>query len=119
MKELADVYVSIRAGNKDKNIAKTPVKGNTIPDRHLLGYPITKKHTVARWGNSGRHGSALRLLVRREADQYQGYILHLPHLFSKQMWPENEKKRQMQIWQSIHGKLDSLCDRVTFKEAAR
>ncbi len=116
MKELADVYVSIRAGNPEKGIERMEVNAGIRPDRHLLGYPVTN-HSVARWGQSGRHGSALRLLVRKEAEQYRGCILHLPHLYSTAMWPEEEKDRQIQIWQSVHRKLDTLCQRVSFEEA--
>lgn len=117
MKDLADIYVSIRAGNEKKNIQKLEVNSRRIPDRHLLGYPVTNHPLeLPNWKKNGRHGSALRLLVRKEADSYRGYILHLPHLFSKKMWPD-EKDRQIKIWQAVHANLDTLCQRVSYQEA--
>lgn len=113
MKDLAGIYISIRAGNTKKSIPKLEVNSGNPPDRHVLGYPITNHNKV--WGPQGRHGSALRLLVRQEANGHRGYILHLPHLFSKEMWP-NGKERQIQIWQKVHGHLDKLCQRVEMKE---
>lgn len=102
MKDLADIYVSLRAGNAKRNIPKIEIKTGGPPDRHVLGYPVTN-HPIQQitrdgrvdrnhpenewrkhWGNTGRHGSALRLIVRKEADgRHRGYFLHLPHLFSK------------------------------------
>lgn len=117
MNELAEIYMNIRldhhfvGGGKD-NPHKTP------QNRHLLGYPAGMNHSVKGWGNNGRHGSSLRLLVRKEAEGHRGYILHLPHLFSKKMWP-GEKERQINIWQSVHKKLDTLCERVSFQEASK
>lgn len=117
MKMLADIYISIRAGNVDKGISKLEVKSGSPPDRHLLGYPVTNHNvTLMNWGNQGRHGSALRLIIRKEADGHRGYILHLPHLFSKEMWP-NGKERQIEIWQKVHSSLDKLCQRVQLEEA--
>lgn len=120
MKDLADAYVSIRAGNAKKNIQKLTINSGSRPDRHLLGYPVTN-HTLAltNWNKNGRHGSALRLLVRKEGTEYRGYILHLPHLFSKEMWPESEKERQINIWQTVHKNLDTLCERVSYQETAQ
>lgn len=136
MKLLADIYISIRAGNVTKGISRLEVKSGSPPERHLLGYPVTnhflypikkeggqidKKHPEyewrKNWGNQGRHGSALRLIVRKEADGHRGYILHLPHLFSKDMWPEADKDRQIKIWQKVHSSLDQLCQRVQLEEA--
>lgn len=108
MRDLAEIYIRIRTGLN--------VINGTPPDRHLLGYPVTN-HSVSlsNWGNQGRHASALRLIVRKENGKYRGYILHLPHLFSQNMWP-NEKDRQLEIWRKVHGKLDELCDRAKFEE---
>lgn len=118
MKDLAGIYVSLRAGNIEKNIQRLDVNSGSRPDRHLLGYPVTNHSlTLPDWGRNGRHGSALRLLVRKETTGYRGYILHLPHLFSKDMWPETEKERQIKIWQKVHRNLDTLCQRVSYQEA--
>jgi len=113
MKTLAEIYIAIRAGNESKGIPKLNVKAGNPPERHLLGYPVTN-HPIAlkNWGNQGRHGSALRLIVRKEPDGHRGYILHLPHLFSKEMWPGG-KEQQIEIWQKVHDRLDTLCQRVT------
>lgn len=134
MRSLADIYISIRAGNDGKGIPKLEINKDSLPERHLLGYPVTnhpvnpilkngqidKKHPEyewrKNWGNQGRHGSALRLIVRKEADGHRGYILHLPHLFSTEMWP-NGKERQIEIWKKVHKSLDALCDRMTTEEA--
>ncbi len=117
MKDLAEAYISIRAGSTQKGIPKLEVNAGSPPDRHLLGYPVTN-HNVTKpgWDNQGRHGSALRLIVRKEADGHRGYILHLPHLFSEQMWKDG-KQRQIEIWQKVHANLDKLCQRVVIKEA--
>ncbi|MBV5329730.1 MAG: type III-B CRISPR module RAMP protein Cmr1 [Chlorobium sp.] len=119
MKDLAEIYVSLRAGNNNKQIHKLEVNQGNPPDRHLLGYPVTNHNVALRnWGNQGRHGSALRLIVRKEADGHRGYILHLPHLFSKEMWSSDTKgkERQIQIWQQVHSSLDKLCQRQEIKE---
>lgn len=116
MRDLAQIYVSIRVGNKQENIPKIEVNRGSPPERHLLGYPVTN-HSVKlpHWGNQGRHGSALRLIVRKDADGYRGYILHLPHLFSKEMW-SGGKERQIKIWEQVHAGLDKLCQRVELQE---
>ncbi len=110
MKDLAEAYIAIRAGDTKKQIQKLEVNSGNPPDRHVLGYPVTN-HSVNRWGKTARHGSALRLLVRKEDNGYRGYFLHLPHLFSNKMWP-NGKDRQIKIWQQVHQNLDRLCNRV-------
>jgi len=120
MKDLAEIYVSLRAGNSNKQISKLEVTTGNPPDRHLLGYPVTNHPVSLRnWGNQGRHGSALRLIVRKEADGHRGYILHLPHLFSKDMWPSDAKgkEQQIKIWRQVHASLDKLCLRVEMKGA--
>ena len=106
MRELAAIYIKVRT-NLDV------IHGNP-PDRHLLGYPVTN-HPVRSWGRSGRHGSALRLLVRKDGAGYRGAILHLPHLFSDTMW-HGEEERQVRIWKSVHQKLDALCRRASYEE---
>jgi CRISPR-associated protein Cmr1 len=106
MRELAEIYVSVRI--------KLDVNKGSPPDRHLLGYPVTN-HIIQlkHWEKKGRHASALRLIVRKENEQYRGYFLHLPHLFSKQMWP-NDKTRQIEIWRNVHKTLGQYCDRANF-----
>jgi CRISPR-associated protein Cmr1 len=116
MKDLAEVYISIRAGSRQKGIPKLDVNLGNPPERHLLGYPVTN-HNIMKpgWGRQGRHASALRLIVRKETDGHRGYILHLPHLFSEVMW-QNGTQEQIKIWQKVHVTLDKLCRRVVTKE---
>ena len=118
MKELAKIYVAIRAGNNQLNIQGLDVVNGTRPERHLLGYPVTHHSLqINGWGNSGRHASALRLKARKEGNAFRGYILHLPHRFSDRMWP-NEKERQIEIWTKVHQNLDKLCERAEYREVA-
>ena len=116
MKSLADIYISVRAGSRAKNIPAINVKSGSIPDRHALGYPVTN-HSVSKtnWKNTGRHGSALRLLVKKLNNGYHGYFLHLPHLFSKDMWPDG-KNQQIKVWRQVHKSLDSMCLRANLQE---
>ena len=108
MNELAEKYLTIRTAFKFSGGGAH----SSPQDRHALGYPAGRNHEVRGWGN-GRHGSALRLLVRKEENGYRGYFLHLPHLFSNDLWP-NGKNRQIKIWQQVHQGLDKLCNRVSF-----
>ena len=114
MNELAEKYLKIRIAHKfhGGGVHQSP------QDRHALGYPTGRNHNVQgqAWGDKGRHGSALRLLVRKEENGYRGYFLHLPHLFSNKMWP-NGKDRQIKIWQQVHQNLDKLCNRVSLQGA--
>ncbi len=114
MKDLAEVYVSIRAGNKKLSIAKLEVNSGSPPERHLLGCPITHHNNY--FGENARHASALRLLVRKGTEGYRGYFLHLPHSFSNDMW-KTGRDRQIKIWQKVHTSLDKLCQRAQFEEA--
>ncbi|MEA1922862.1 MAG: hypothetical protein U9N63_09415, partial [Pseudomonadota bacterium] len=83
-------------------------------DRHILGYPVTNHDKIWGWN---RHASALRLLVRKsEIGLYGGYILHVPHLFSKEMWGELGATEQKKIWRKVHAQLDSLMLRATMEE---
>jgi hypothetical protein len=92
---LADIYVKTRLSLN--------IKARGKQERHLLGYPVTH-HSVPGWQ---RHASALRLLVRKsETGLYNGYILHVPHLFSKKMWGELDAGKQRSIWHKVHEKLD-------------
>lgn len=105
MRDLAENYIKIRT-------SLNVVAGN-LPDRHLLGYPVTN-HSVQRthWGKQGRHSSGLRLLVKKEGNgALRGCFLHLPHAFSNRMWP-NDIQRQIRIWRQVHNRLDELCERV-------
>jgi CRISPR-associated protein Cmr1 len=113
MNELAEIYLQVRLEHHFQGGGPHA----SPQDRHALGYPSGKNHVVKNWGNQGRHGSALRLIVRKEADGHRGYILHLPHLFSKEMWRSDAggKERQIQIWQQVHNSLDKLCQRQEIK----
>jgi CRISPR-associated protein Cmr1 len=111
MNELAEIYLKVRLAHSFQGGGP-----HTTPQaRHALGYPSGNRHGVTSWDNGGRHGSALRLIVRKEADGHRGYILHLPHLFSKKMWP-NGKQQQVEIWRKVHTDLDKLCRRVAIEE---
>ncbi|MEA3240157.1 MAG: type III-B CRISPR module RAMP protein Cmr1 [Pseudomonadota bacterium] len=111
LRELADIYVKIRLVLNIKG-----PKGKK-QDRHLLGYPVTN-HTVQDrgWNKQTRHASALRLLVRKsEGGLCSGYILHIPHLFSKKLWGELDAGKQKKIWRQVHAQLDSLMFRATME----
>ncbi len=110
MRDLAEIYVQTRTFFRFTGGQPHPAQ----QDRHLLGYPVTN-HSVGKWGKQGRHASALRLLVRKQSDGYRGFILHLPHLFSKTMWP-GDVERQKKIWRDVHGRLDELMNRATLEE---
>jgi len=104
LRNLADIYVKTRLSLN--------IVGQGKQDRHLLGYPITH-HAVNVWN---RHASALRLLVRKsETGLYSGYILHIPHLFSKDMWRELGVGKQKNIWRQVHAQLDNLMLRMTME----
>jgi CRISPR-associated protein Cmr1 len=104
MRNLAEIYIQTRLALN--------IKGNDRQDRHLLGYPVTH-HSVSKWQ---RHASGLRLFIRKPATgSYRGYILHVPHLFSKKMWdkPAIEQER---LWKNVHAKLDALAERALLEE---
>jgi len=112
MRDLANVYIKVRT-----SLPFHEGEPHEAPqDRHILGYPVTN-HCVNKthWGKINkkgkcsptRHASALRLIVRKEADGYRGYFLHLPHRFSERMWPD-DVERQKRIWRKVHEKLDEL-----------
>ncbi len=104
LRMLADTYVKTRLSLQ--------IAGRGKQERHLLGYPVTN-HSVPKWN---RHASALRLLVKKSgAGLYRGYILHIPHLFSKEMWAELSAERQKDIWRKVHTKLDDLMSRATLE----
>ncbi len=103
MNDLARLYLKVRLALPFSGKGPHPAP----EDRHVLGYPAGIRHAVADWGNSGRHGSALRLVVRKEPDGHRGYFLHLPHRFSHRMWPD-DLERQQRIWRKVHNKLDEL-----------
>jgi len=112
MRDLARIYVSLRL-----QFPLTGGRHRSPQDRHLLGYPLTNHPVNRRGWKNGRHASGLRLLVRKDGDKrHRGYFLHLPHLFSTAMWPEEEKQRQLRIWQKVHRKLDEECRRIDFGE---
>lgn len=110
LRDLADIYVKTRLSLN--------IVGQGKQDRHLLGYPVTN-HTVQDrgWNKQTRHASALRLLVRKsEGGLCSGYILHIPHLFSKKLWGELDAGKQKKIWRQVHAQLDSLMLRTTMEE---
>jgi CRISPR-associated protein Cmr1 len=105
LRELADIYVKTRLSLNIKDRGKQ--------DRHILGYPVTH-HSVHGWN---RHASGLRLLVRKsETGLYSGYILHISHLFSKEMWRELDTGKQKNIWRKVHVQFDGLMRRAAMEE---
>ncbi|MCK5679422.1 type III-B CRISPR module RAMP protein Cmr1 [bacterium] len=105
LRELADIYVKTRLSLN--------IEGHGKQDRHILGYPVTH-HSVQGWN---RHASGLRLQVRKsETNLYSGYIIHLPHLFSKEMWRELDAGSQKNIWRKVHAQLDGLMRRAPMEE---
>lgn len=94
---LAEIYIKIRLS--------LPLK--PIPNkRHLLGYPV-KDHEVREWGN-GRHAKSLRLLVRKEGQQYRGYVLHVPHTFAL----PHPTIADTGVWIAVHNHLDQVMERI-------
>jgi len=106
LRELADIYVKTRLSLN--------IEGHGKQERHLLGYPVTHHDKIFGWN---RHSSGLRLLVRKsETGLYNGYILHLPHLFSKEMWSELDAGNQKNTWRKVHAQLDGLMRRAAMEE---
>lgn len=114
MRDLADVYIHVRA----KTVSKIPRlnPGKVGPEeRHLLGVPLTNHKA---WGNSARHASPLRFVVHKHHGDFQGYILHLPHAHSTDMrLPAHIDP--LKVWEKVHIKLDgldTLLNRATYEE---
>jgi len=111
MNDLAGKYLELRLNLKFNGGGWKP---HPAPQsRHILGYPTGTKHKVGGWSNC-RHGSALRLIVRKENSKYRNYFLHLPHSFSKKMW-HGQKENQINIWKEVHKKIedDLSMQRIT------
>jgi CRISPR-associated protein Cmr1 len=122
MRELAQAYVWLRAGNETKGVGALKADGHDHPDeRHLLGFPLTN-HEANRskgWGREGRHASPLRFVVRKKGDMFQGFVLHLPHLHSTEMTlPEHlgQPGQQIAVWKKVHESLHKLLRRAMYKE---
>jgi CRISPR-associated protein Cmr1 len=114
MNNLAGKYLELRLNLKFNGGGQKP---HSAPQsRHILGYPTGTKHKVEGWGNC-RHGSALRLIVRKENGRYRYHILYLPHCFSERMWPD-QKKDQIKIWKKVHAQLCSnkLMQQITMEK---
>ena len=108
MKELADVYVGVRAREVNGIKKLDPQNG----ERHLLGIPLTR-HSNAAFPK--RYSSPLRFFVRKKKSKFSGYILHLPYLLTKGKGrPELEK--QIEVWTKVHKKLDHLVSRAGYEE---
>ncbi|MCL6622787.1 MAG: hypothetical protein K6T55_11900 [Syntrophobacterales bacterium] len=115
MRELAEAYIAIRAGNN--NISKmdpgklidSKKKIVNFAERHLLGVPLTN-HKLA---NIDRHASPLRFVVRRTPEgKFVGWVLHLPFRFAGAPAPFNDKSKQISVWQKVHAGLDQLLIRA-------
>lgn len=83
--------------------------GHTAALRHILGYPVTN-HSLRDWGgNNGRMPSQLRILIRKERDQFAAYFFHLPHKLPN-LW-NNQLGSESSVWKKIHDHLDRECKR--------
>jgi CRISPR-associated protein Cmr1 len=122
MRELADVYVGVRARKVDRFGPLNPDGQQNPDERHLLGFPLT--HHMAKqgqnWGSGGRHASPLRFFVHYKDGEYKGFVLHLPHAHSKEMPFPNQRRKplswQIEVWKEVHNKLDHLMPRATYEE---
>ena len=118
MKHLADTYIGLRARTVNE-IPRLNPNGSDQPDeRHLLGFPLSKNHPARQarnWGSSGRHASPLRFVVHQVRNEFQGFILHLPHRHSKEM-PFPAHINQPRVWEKVHKKLDGLLERANYSE---
>ena len=115
MRELADVYVSVRA-KEVAGISKLDPDGEDYPsERHLLGFPLTHHPARKKWRNTARHGSPLRFVVKEKPNGFQGLILHLPHRFSDEMEPMT-KEKQMEVWDKVHQKFDKVLTRAQYED---
>jgi CRISPR-associated protein Cmr1 len=130
MKQLAEIYIQIRAQNFGPGLEKlnpgekqNPTRRNEPKqpgERHLLGIPLTNH--PGNWGGSARHASPLRFIVKRKSEGFIGFVLHLPHRHSEAMsFPGNlnEKAGQIKVWEKVHRKLDHLdhlLQRATYGE---
>ncbi|MFH1117075.1 MAG: RAMP superfamily CRISPR-associated protein [Pseudomonadota bacterium] len=117
MRALADTYVGVRSRDLGPGLGRLDPGGPDFPsERHLLGFPLTHHpaRQQAKWGNSARHASPLRFIVRRKDHGYTGFILHLPHMHSSQM--ELPEVNQTKVWEKVHAKLDRLLKRAEYGE---
>jgi hypothetical protein len=90
-------------------------ENNAVQERHLLGIPLTH-HNYGK-GDS-RHASPLRFVVKKQGNNFRGFILHLPHGHSSQQTLADNVDQQ-QVWEKVHRKLDgltSLLSRATYQE---
>ncbi|AEH45214.1 CRISPR-associated RAMP protein, Cmr1 family [Thermodesulfatator indicus DSM 15286] len=117
MKELAEVYISVRT-------SLSPDGTKDIDERHLLGFPLTNHYAfdAPNWGKNARHASPLRLFVRKKKTGYQGFVLHLPFGISKEMRKNAARKefftpdKQFKIWQKVHQRLDQAMQRANIND---
>lgn len=120
MRELAEVYVGVRARTVN-GIPRLDPGGRDYPaERHLLGFPLTN-HPANQpgfgWGGSGRHASPLHFVVKQKPNGFSGFILHLPFQHSTAMaFPGalNNAAGQQAVWRKVHQKLDTLLLRATY-----
>jgi len=117
MKDLAEAYIQVRTKRVRNDGPLEPGSRNnqTIQERHLLGLPLTN-HNYGR--GSARHASPLRFVVKKQADGFRGFILHVPHGHSGQQTLANGVNPQA-VWEKVHRKLDGfprLLTRATYEE---
>lgn len=106
MQKAAEHYMDVR------QVLKLPkTKPSGVQKRHIVGYPVTN-HNVHQWGGgNGRMPSQLRIVIRKNKDQYSSYFFHLPHLIAP---PWNAGLgSQLSVWSEIHSWLDSNCIKIT------
>jgi CRISPR-associated protein Cmr1 len=119
MRELADVYIALRARTVSNIDKLDPGSNSSASERHLFGIPLTHHNA---WGNQARHASPLRFVVHRQPDgQHRGFILHVPHRFSQELaqkYPKFTAEYQIKVWEKVHKKLDNISSlkRAQYKD---
>jgi CRISPR-associated protein Cmr1 len=81
-------------------------------ERHLLGVPLTSHPKT---GGDSRHSSPLRFFVRKQADGFRGFILHVPHDHSRAQKLANGVTAE-KVWEKVHKKLDGQVPAITRAE---
>jgi CRISPR-associated protein Cmr1 len=113
LKHLAEVKIAFRT---DSRLSLAGIGRDEFADRHLLAYPVTN-HPVRTWGNQSRLANQLRFKVVREDSGLRAIAFHLPcslpeSLSSRLRSRTPSPAHQLDVWRSVHRKLDSLMDRI-------
>lgn len=85
-------------------------------ERHILSYPITN-HDL-KYMKNARNPNQLRYKVLQTADnKFYGLVFHVPCRVSDDFFDNNRiidvyRQLEQPVWQSVHNKLDSICQRL-------